>query len=364
VKIFISSVIQGLTAERSAAREAIEELDHDPVMAEDFGAQPRSPQVACLSELRQCGAVVLLAGASYGAKQASGLSATHEEYREARERLPIFAFVQERVTREPEQAEFVRELESWHGGVFRDSFASPNEIRGKVVSATHRWEVANASRPLNATELLQRALTALGTDHDRGRTGNAYLAMVFAGGPLQAILRPSEIESEALISDLKQSALFGPSKVLSTERGTHHSIDDGNLVIEQDGGGSITLDPQGTILLRLPLQAARDDLAIIQEHVEQMMLQSFKYATCVLDKIDFSNRITHVVPAVRLVAADYLGWRTRAEHDRSSRSFSIGGSGERQPCHLSPPERPRAALKTGAQSLAEDLIVLLRRQAK
>lgn len=364
MKIFISSAIQGLTAERSAVREAIKQLDHEPVMAEDFAAQPRSAQIACLSELRQCGAVILIAGASYGVKQTSGLAATHEEYREARERLPVFAFVQEGVARDHDQAEFIKEIESWHGGVFRGSFANPDELRAKLVSAIHRWELANASRPLNAAELLQRARETLETDHDRSHTGNAHLAVVIAGGPLQPILRPSEIESESLINDLMQSALFGASKVFGTDRGSEHSIDEGDLVIEQDGGGSIRLDAQGTILLRLPLQQARDELAIIQEHVEHVVLQSFKYADYVLNRIDPSNRITHVVPAAQLVAADYLAWRTRAEHDRSPRSFAIGrGQGERQPCHLSPPERPRAAMRTNARSLAEDLIVLLRRQA-
>lgn len=32
-------------------------------------------------------------GEAYGMKQASGLSATHEEYREARDTKPVIAFV-------------------------------------------------------------------------------------------------------------------------------------------------------------------------------------------------------------------------------------------------------------------------------
>jgi hypothetical protein len=88
MKVFISSLITGMDALRSAAREVVAQLGHEPVMAEDFGAQPHSPQVICLSGLRQSALMILILGAGYGAKQASGLSATHEEYREAKESNP------------------------------------------------------------------------------------------------------------------------------------------------------------------------------------------------------------------------------------------------------------------------------------
>ena len=53
MKIFISSLITGMEDTRAAAKSAIEALGHAAVMAEDFGARPQSPQVACLDGLRQ-----------------------------------------------------------------------------------------------------------------------------------------------------------------------------------------------------------------------------------------------------------------------------------------------------------------------
>ena len=69
---------------REAAAQAIRTLDHEPRMAEDYGASPGSPQETCLRGVRNADATVLLLGTRYGARQESGLSATHEEYREAR----------------------------------------------------------------------------------------------------------------------------------------------------------------------------------------------------------------------------------------------------------------------------------------
>jgi hypothetical protein len=38
MKIFISSLIIGMEEQRQAAKDAIADLDHEPIMAEKFGA--------------------------------------------------------------------------------------------------------------------------------------------------------------------------------------------------------------------------------------------------------------------------------------------------------------------------------------
>jgi hypothetical protein len=100
MKVFISSLITDMDSLRAAAREAVLQLGHEPVMAEDIGARPHSPQVTCLSGVRDAGLMILILGQGYGGKQVSGLSATHEEYREAKDRCPVLAFVEQGVTRD------------------------------------------------------------------------------------------------------------------------------------------------------------------------------------------------------------------------------------------------------------------------
>jgi hypothetical protein len=72
MKVFISSLIAGFEPFREAVRSAVTTLRHEPVMAEDFGACPSSPHVACLSGLRDADAVVLVLGERYGAVQPVG----------------------------------------------------------------------------------------------------------------------------------------------------------------------------------------------------------------------------------------------------------------------------------------------------
>jgi hypothetical protein len=89
MKIFISSVISGFEDLRAAAALAIRSLGHEPVIAENFDAALVSPRVACLGGVREADLVVLILGKSYGAVQTnSGISATHEEWLEAKNRRP------------------------------------------------------------------------------------------------------------------------------------------------------------------------------------------------------------------------------------------------------------------------------------
>ncbi len=125
MKVFISSVIVGLESYRDAADTAARALRHEVKRAEDFGASPDSPQQACLTGVRLADVVVLLLGERYGQLQASGLSATHEEFREAREHSTVLAFAQQGVEREEAQQALLAEVRDWTVGVYTAGFSTP-----------------------------------------------------------------------------------------------------------------------------------------------------------------------------------------------------------------------------------------------
>ena len=141
MRVFISSVIKGMEGFREAVTQAIVALGHEPVDAEDFNASPDSPRVSCLEELRESEAMVLILGKRYGAKQTSGLSATHEEYKAAREaQKPVLVMVQQNVDREPLQHEFVQEVQDWATGHYTGTFDTREKLLLETVAALRQLE--------------------------------------------------------------------------------------------------------------------------------------------------------------------------------------------------------------------------------
>lgn len=345
-------------------------LRHQPVMAEDFGAQPQSPQIACLQGLRSADVVVLVLGEQYGAvQQGSGLSATHEEYRDARGRKPVIAFVQDGISPVVEQATFISEVQGWEGGLFRGNFRYPDDLRDSLIRALHDYELASAAGPLDPAALVAHALALLPAQ-ERNVVRGPHLALSVVGGPVQTLLRPSEIEAASLAEALHQAALFGEHRVFNGGLGVETGIEGTALVLTQKDGGRVQLDEEGAILLRLPLTNASDDRrqsfglsSIIEETVQARIVAALGYANWLLERFDSTQRLTYVAVATRLEASDHMAWRTQREQDASPTSVTIGFGydQEKAPVHLN---KPRAALRLDRQRLAEDLLVPLRRQWK
>lgn len=347
---------------RNAAREAVRQLGHDPLMAEDFHAKPQSPQIACLEGLRQSGLVILILGSEYGQKQQKGISATHEEYLEAKESHPILAFVQSGVKRNSDQEKFVKEVQSWEQGFFRNSFDTPESLKTAITQAIHQWEVSNATAPLDAERLRTQAVEAVNSEKTHRYYSQPFLVLSVIGGPPKPILRPSEIEKPQLARDLLQAALFGPYPFFDHGMGNKTNIDNNCLVIQQENSERLfRLDAQGGLVFKLNLDH-HFGMVVIQEHLYQEIFNALKYTQWVLEKIDPTQRLTHVALAAGFAGSEYLTIRTQTEQAASPNSVQIGfGQSDNTTVHLTPAHRSRASLMHDTENLVEDFIVLLRR---
>lgn len=372
MKIFISSLITGMEPFRQAAREAVEQLGHTPVMAEDFGAMPMSPQVACLDGLRQSALTILLIGEHYGSKQASGISATHEEFREARDRRPILAFVQTGVTRDAEQNAFVTEAGSWENGLFRETFTTPEELKSRITKRVHQWEVASAAAPVNEQGMLKTAFSLLPSeDGQRNRYENAVVISV-AAGPKQALLRPSQLEDIAFKRDIQKAAMFGSSQIFDPQKQTKVDVRGNALSLKQgndrEKGASITIDGEGNLLFQLPINnrdQAFGNMIVVEEDVTDAVTKALSFATELWEMIDPTQRVSHAAIACCLLTSSYGGeWRTRSEQAaRSDSSYTVNmRNGEQKPISLTPAARARSALSYQRDEMVADIVTLLRRQ--
>ena len=87
-RVFISSVMAGMTGLRRAVAEAIRETGATPVYFEDFGGRDDDAESAYLGEVASSTIYLGILSGAYGPLQKTRRSATHEEYREA-ERLGL-----------------------------------------------------------------------------------------------------------------------------------------------------------------------------------------------------------------------------------------------------------------------------------
>jgi hypothetical protein len=367
VKVFISSVIAGFEAHRDATVQAARSLGHQVIRAEDFGASPASPQQVCLQGVRDADVVVLLLGARYGSPQASGLSPTHEEFREARDLRPVLVFVQKGIAREAKQEEFISEARSWSTGNYTADFTTPDDLRMVMTRALHQYELSLAAGSADVSDMLTRANQLIASAH---AVHSPNLCLAIVGGPNQQVIRPSELSDAVLSNVLKREAQFGPFAIFDDEHGAAATVLDSDLIVSQAASqSSLVLNESGTIRIIQPAVRKRNALAaelsaLIEEDIMSRLVRGMGFAGWTLEKIDPLHRITDIVVAAAILQANYLGWQTQSEHAASPHMTSISPrsmTAEQVPVHLTPARLNRAALIHDSARIAEDLTVLLRR---
>lgn len=366
MKIFVSSVMNGFEEFREAAFAAIRSLDHDIIRAEDFPASTTSSRVACLQGVREADLVVLILGERYGwSNTHSGLSPTHEEFREAVTEGKVIPFAQAGVARELAQQAFLEEVENYDTGMHRGrNFVTPEDLRTEVTRALARHQLSSATAPVDVTALVDavRSLIPVG---DRGlvRMTDPLFHLAIAGGPTQTIIRPSEIGDHALIDGIIGD-LISASGYFSYRRRTEPRLESGALLIEQENGAIFRVDEAGAMLLSVPIEQASGHInPLIEENVSKAIETALQIADRMLEKFDRTQKLTRIVLAADIGTIGMFGWRTAREQAASPNSIQMAmdrsASG---PVMLNPPDRTRMALRAERTHITEDLLALLRRR--
>ena len=217
--------------------------------------------------------------------------------------------------------------------------------------------------PVDERELLRRALGLIPKEQRGYYRSVRSLVLSIASAPRQPILRPTEVERPAFHEELLQAILFGPQRLFTPSKPTTATVEDHALVLAHGEVESVRLDGEGDLLMQLLLSPASHGMVVIEENVTGVLTSALRYAVWLLDRIDPTQRLTHVALAATLSGNETAVWRTQLEQDASPNSYSIGmGREVHRPVHLAPAHRPRPALRRNADQLVEDLVTLLRRE--
>jgi Domain of unknown function (DUF4062) len=364
MKVFISSVVTGFEAERDAAAAAATTLGCEVRRCEDFGALEKSPQEACLDGVRWADVVVLLLGERYGGVLPSGISATHEEYHEARNRGTALAFAQTNADFEPDQRKFVDEVRDWQGGLNSESFADPDELQRKVTRAVHDFALRKAAAPFDVAMLRSQALSRT-PERSLAPPPIAHVAVAVA--PEVTILSPTELQDVSLQRVMRGVALLGANAILDPSVGSSFQLSGDLLDLEQSLSNHLAIDQRGCIWMSADVTHRGGGIVplgvVLEEELAEMIARMFRLASELLDATDHSRRLTHVLP-VTMLDRGHAALRTRDEQAASPSSFSIPMSPERHVADWPRDVLTRPALSRDAESLARNVVAQFRQMAQ
>jgi predicted ATPase len=164
LRVFVSSTLQELAAERAAVRDAIAGLQLTPVLFE-LGARPHPPQALYRAYLEQSHVFVGIYGESYGwVAPGASISGIEDEYQLSHD-LPRLLYVKEPAPeREPRLYGLLQRVEA-EGAVAYKPYATASELAGLVAQdvallLAERFHVAAEPSPAAAPRTLPAPRTS------------------------------------------------------------------------------------------------------------------------------------------------------------------------------------------------------------
>lgn len=245
-RVFISSVISGFEEYRQAAKRAVELMDSEPVMSEEFKARSYPSEVACIHEVEQSDVYVLIMGEKYGFETSEGISVTQTEYRAAKEaNRPILVFIQD-TEMEEKEVSFKQEVEDFQEGFFRARFNSPDELKDELIGALRQLETMSQAVPEGEFNERVRAAIEETTQADRALADDdPAIVMAFLPQPERIIdIVSLEDELDEIFHVLGQTGIV-------KMRDGYKAIAEKNWTGIQSGKSNLAYFADSLILLRV-----------------------------------------------------------------------------------------------------------------
>lgn len=355
--VFISSVRRGLEEERDALPGLILALGHESRRFEDLTAQAIPSREVCLRGVEDADVYLLLLGPHYGEPVFdTGLSPTEEEFAVARRRgIPVLAFRKGAIEPEPRQAEFIRRVEEYTGGLFRDTFEGATDLQPKVVAALRNAEEPTPPLTWSPLDQPMEAPWLYVVEQPRQYGGHSAVLETHVV-PVNSTVRIAATTLDALPSRLailgRDYELFGPDEALNLQTEPHEA-QAGTSGQGGDPGRGIRVQRDGAVTVWSELD--RDDLGHILDSADlrRRLTLAFRLAGEVLP-----GGVQRVALSVGLAPISFVAEGSLTDLGRRS-SATIGMPA--QDWVRSGPEDsvPSSTLGTAAAEIAEELTARL-----
>lgn len=291
--------MDGFEAERSAAKRAIESLGLRPLMADTAPSSPEPSKHALLPLVAQADLVVLILGARYGWVGPDGRSPTEDEYLHAvSSNVPVLAFVQQGVEREPAQDEFIRRVSGgWEHGRFRTSFSSAEDLGFQVVAAINALQRDGVSRAAQP-EAQMRATSLAAAEPRRAGIGGPYARVVFVPvgtlRALDALTLDDPSLADRLAGTLRSVGLVSQSQAIESETSSAGVVLRASAKREPSVVVSIAAD--GSVVVEGPAGTAGNAFlqAFSAPRIHELARQAGQAACAIWDVLPSGNSVRQV----------------------------------------------------------------------
>jgi uncharacterized protein DUF4062 len=361
--VFISSIQSGFEDVRAAARAGVESFGWRAMMAETVGAAPASPQRALLDRVGESDVLVLLVGSRYGARQESGLSATEEEFDEARRRGKPILVLREEGELEPEQQEFLEHATGgWEGGVFYGTFRDASDVGLAVVRGLTNIRDRGAREKLEPAA--QERAAALAADARRQGYGQGGSIVRVVLVPLigRPLLQAAALEDRKLPEELAAAARGARLVPQSEGIGTTVSAAGIQLQVgEQYAGRVLMVGTNGEIVVEASVGG--DDrnfgsMRVVPERLEEAIRGAAAFADSAWKRIDPRGEVQELVVVLAIPEAQHKSWG----RGRGGNTISMAGMFSLPDTAIAPkPARVLRRADLGREETARGLMAEMRR---
>ena len=338
-RVFVSSVVEGFSEFREAARAGIEAVGGEPLLVnEDFPSLATSSRNACLDAVDSCDYLISIVGQRGGWEAPGGKLVVEEEYEHAVTRkMPVLVFLQD-VERDALAVRFATRLSDYVDGVFRRTFSTPQELRREIEAALQ--------------PLLIEAPTNLTMTHDRPNyfedpytvPGITLSRFVLMPERREEVLDPARLGSEQFRRRVNEIGHSSEVQLLTYELPKKSEIVGNDLVITQTSGsgrhgegehvrirmterGDIVIDAYvtGRVTRGLPYSSV-NMMCVAAEDIETVLKLCFAFAAGFYDDIDPYKRHQRFGYNVALNGLDYR-MIVRNPQERASYPMSMRDRG-------------------------------------
>jgi hypothetical protein len=361
--VFISSIQSGFGDVRAAARAGVESFGWRAMMAETVGATPASPQRALLDRVAESDVLVLLVGPRYGARQESGLSATEEEFDEARRRGKPILVLRQDGELEPEQREFLdRATGGWEGGALYGTFRDASDVGLAVVRGLTNIRDRGARATVEPAAQERAAALAADARRQGYGQGGAIARVVLVPLIDQPLLQAAALEDRNLPEELAAAARA--ARLVPQSDGITTNVSAAGIELqvgERYAGRALTVGAKGEIVVEASVGGEDRNfgsMRVVPERLEEAIRGAAAFAASAWSRIDPRGEVQEVAVALAIPEAQHKSWG----RGRGGNTISMGGMFSLPETAIAPqPARVLRRADLGRDETARGLVAEMRR---